>query len=114
MSQIILKSKPGITNASLGNGIPEKWSKAWFQQIIKTALQLADVRNAIAGPGVSISGNVTSYATIGLTSQASGFGTPTGASVIANYPGGAATLAQANATIAELITILKQAGIISA
>jgi hypothetical protein len=42
-----------------------------------------------------------------------GFGTPTGGSVIANFPGASATLAQATATIAQLLSILKAAGIIA-
>lgn len=45
---------------------------------------------------------------------ASGFGTPTGAAVVANFSGTAATNAQMQATIAEILTVLKSAGIIAA
>lgn len=45
---------------------------------------------------------------------ASGFGTPTGNSVIANFPGASATLAQTSATVAEILAVLKSAGIIAA
>jgi hypothetical protein len=112
MSALI--SKPGLTPVSLGISIPTTWDRVWFKSVVANLLKGADVRNAIAGPGITITGNIsTPYATISLKSQAAGFGTPTGNSVIANYPGASATLAQANATIAELILLLKQAGIIS-
>jgi hypothetical protein len=109
-----LPSKPGLDGSKVLS-IPSTWSATWFRELINNILKGADVRNAIAGPGITVSGNISSpYATIGLKSQGSGFGTPTGNSVIANYPGATATLAQANATIAELIVLLKQAGVISA
>ena len=44
--------------------------------------------------------------------QVTGWGTSTGASVVANFPGGGATLAQCSAAIAELITIFKAIGFI--
>jgi hypothetical protein len=108
-----LKSLPGVDGSKVLS-IPGTWSIAWFRDFINNILKGADVRNAIAGPGVTISGNIASpFATIGLKSQASGFGTPTGNSVIANFPGATATLAQTSATVAELIVLLKQAGIVS-
>ena len=108
-----LKSLPGLDGAKVLS-IPGSWSITWFRDFINNILKGADVRNAISGPGITVSGNIASpFATISLKSQASGFGTPTGNSVIANYPGATATLAQANATIAELIVLLKQAGLIS-
>lgn len=45
---------------------------------------------------------------------ASGFGTPTGNSIIANFPGASATLAQTSATVAEILAVLKSAGLIAA
>jgi hypothetical protein len=45
---------------------------------------------------------------------ASGFGTPTGNVIIANFPGASATLVQCSETIAEILVVLKQAGIIAA
>ena len=47
-------------------------------------------------------------------SQVTGFGTPTGAAVVANFPGSSATLVQCSETIAELITILKASGFVGA
>lgn len=44
----------------------------------------------------------------------SGFGTPTGAAVVANFPGATATLVQTSETVAEILTILKGMGIIGA
>jgi hypothetical protein len=66
-----LTSKPGVTNASFGNSVPAQWSQQWFQNVIKTGLQLADVRNAVGANGITISGNITQYATIGLTAPVS-------------------------------------------
>ena len=44
---------------------------------------------------------------------ASGFGTPTGQVVVANFPGASATLAQTSSTLAEVLTILKAFGFIT-
>jgi hypothetical protein len=44
--------------------------------------------------------------------QVTGFGTPTGAAVIANYPGASATLVQTSNTVAEILLILKGFGLI--
>jgi hypothetical protein len=44
---------------------------------------------------------------------ASGFGTPTGQTVVANFPGASATLAQTSSTLAEVLTILKAFGFIT-
>lgn len=56
---------------------------------------------------------------IGLNTQAApaqvtGFGTPTGNTVIANFPGASATLAQTSAAVAEILTVLKAMGVIGA
>lgn len=46
--------------------------------------------------------------------QPSGYGTPTGASQTANFPGASATLAQTSAQLAQLLTDLKATGILGA
>lgn len=46
--------------------------------------------------------------------QVTGFGTPTGGAVVANFPGATATLVQTSETVAEILTILKAKGIIAA
>jgi hypothetical protein len=46
--------------------------------------------------------------------QVTGWGTPTGAAVVANFNGATGTLVNCSTAIAELITILKAAGIIGA
>ncbi len=43
-----------------------------------------------------------------------GFGTPTGASRVSNFPGASATLTQCSGAIADLITLLKATGLIGA
>ena len=64
MSALI--SKPGLTGASVLN-IPKDWTPSWFRGIIDSLLKGGDVRNAIAGPGITITGNISSpYATIGV------------------------------------------------
>lgn len=63
MSALI--SKPGITLASAGLAIPKDWDAVWFKGLVANLLKGADVRNAIAGPGITITGNIsTPYATI--------------------------------------------------
>jgi hypothetical protein len=63
----------------------------------------------------SITNEITATGGVGSSAPyASGFGTPTGNVVIANFPGATATLVQCSETIAELIAVLKSAGIIAA
>lgn len=45
--------------------------------------------------------------------QTAGFGTPTGASVVTNFPGATATLVQTSTEVAELVAILKAYGLIA-
>jgi hypothetical protein len=68
MSAIVLLSKPGLTSLSAGLTIPATWDPVWFKNLINNVLKGADVRNAIAGPGITITGNLASpYATISAT-----------------------------------------------
>jgi len=66
-------------------------------------------------------GNGTLFVRAGLgvngatpPTQVTGFGTPTGNVVVANFPGATATLVQCSETIAEILTIIKQIGFIGA
>jgi hypothetical protein len=68
---------------------------------------------------ISTTGTVAVSGALGVNgatppTQVTGFGTPTGNSVVANFSGTAATTAQIQATIAEILTVLKAAGIIGA
>lgn len=47
-----------------------------------------------------------------IPNQTTGFGVPTGNSVISNFPGATATLAQTSASVSEILTILKSLGFI--
>jgi hypothetical protein len=80
----MVTTSKGISGAALANKIPEKWSAAWFQSFITTYLQNADIRNATAGPGVAITGNIATPATLSaaqlVLAGESVFGNPTGAS----------------------------------
>jgi hypothetical protein len=63
---IILKSKPGLSSTTTLN-IPAAWDATWFRNLISNQLKGADVRNAISGPGISRTGNISSpYATISI------------------------------------------------
>lgn len=53
--------------------------------------------------GIGVNGNTA-------PSQVTGFGTPTGTGVIANFPGATATLAQTSQAVAQLIADLKAIG----
>lgn len=73
-----------------------------------TALTIAANGNATFAGSLSMNGNA-SYAGM------SGWGTPTGSSAVANFPGGGpATLAQCSTAVSALITILKNFGLIQA
>lgn len=63
--------------------------------------------------------NVTVHGPLGWNgvtppAQVTGFGTPAGASVVASFSGTAATNAQMQATIAQILTIMKAHGMIGA
>ena len=60
-----LPSKPGLSSGTV-LAIPDNWSKAWYRSHINNVLSNADTRNAISGPGISITGNITQPATISL------------------------------------------------
>lgn len=61
-----LKIPSGI-NAIPLNTIPIAWDRNWFATFIRTWLAPADIRNANAGPGISITGNAVTAATIDVS-----------------------------------------------
>lgn len=72
------------------------------------ALSIASTRDITCSTRLGMSGTAPA-------AQVTGFGTPTGGTVVANFPGaGPATLAQCSNTIAEILLILKGLGIIGA
>jgi hypothetical protein len=74
-----LPTKPGINGANVLS-IPTEWDATWFRKFINNSLKGADVRNAIAGPGITITGNISSpYATISATGGGTGTVTSVGA-----------------------------------
>jgi hypothetical protein len=90
-----LKTKPGINGANVLS-IPNEWDAAWFRKFINNSLKGADVRNAIAGAGITITGNISSpYATISATGGGGGGTissiTSTDGSVIITNPSGPTT-----------------------
>jgi hypothetical protein len=90
-----LKTKPGINGANVLS-IPNEWDAAWFRKFINNSLKGADVRNAIAGPGITITGNISSpYATISATGGGGGGTissiTSTDGSIVITNPAGPTT-----------------------
>jgi hypothetical protein len=53
----------GISSSSV-KFIPDDWSAQWFRKFITNYLQNADTRNAIGGPGITITGGITTPATV--------------------------------------------------
>lgn len=80
---------------------------------------LATAKLRLGGTSIGVSGATAFTNAIGVNgnappAQTTGFGTPTGAAVIANFPGATATLAQCSQTIAELLAIFKSVGFLGA
>ena len=51
------------------NRIPAKWDPAWFAKFCREVLSLADVRNALSGTGVTITGGPSEPATISASTD---------------------------------------------
>jgi hypothetical protein len=107
-----LPVKKGLSANAIRN-IPSPFDPNWFRRFVTDHLQNADYRNAIAGPGISITGSENLPGTIALAGTTlSGFGTPTNGAVIANYNASTATTAQTAQVVAELIAVLKSFGVL--
>lgn len=74
------------------------------------------VHQATALKGLAIQPRGGSLGFFGATpvAQATGFGTPTGASRLANFPGATATLTQTTGAVADMIAIFKALGLFGA
>ena len=66
------------------------------------------VQMTLDGNGIALFGLASPAA------QSAGFGAPTGASRLINFPGGTATLAQTSGAVADLLAVLKSYGLIGA
>lgn len=49
--------------------IPSRWDPVWFERFVREVLALADPRNAIAGPGISIEGSPDTPAVISSSQE---------------------------------------------
>jgi hypothetical protein len=72
---------------------------------------------AVANTSIKVKGDFLSQSRVmmsgaALAAQQTGFGTPTGAALTANFPGATATLAQTSGQLAELLVLLKALGVI--
>lgn len=65
---MVLAVKKGISAPAVTN-IPEKWDQAWFRYFINNFLVNGDIRNAVTGPGLIITGNVSGNSTSGSTNS---------------------------------------------
>lgn len=59
----------GLQFIPLGRSIPNEWDAAWFAKFIREVLAQADVRNAIEGTGITISGQPGEVATIAASAD---------------------------------------------
>src|ERR1700733_11022593 len=95
---IPLKTKPGINGANVLS-IPTEWDATWFRKFINNSLKGADVRNAIAGPGITITGNISSpYATISATGGSGGVSQIVAGTGISVSPAGGTGVVTVSAT----------------
>jgi hypothetical protein len=99
-----LPTKPGINGANVLS-IPAEWDATWFRHFINNSLKGADVRNAIAGTGITITGNISSpYATISATG---GGGAVTqivaGAGISVSPAGGTGTVTVNNTGVTQIV-----------
>jgi hypothetical protein len=103
---LVLSDTTAVTLSTLqhSGGQTELWqfNGSWVQ-IWKVLASHAMTLNAALG----VNGNAP-------PAQVSGFGTPTGTGVIANFPGATATLAQCSQAIAQIIKDLKAFGLYAA
>lgn len=53
------------------NSIPDNWDPIWFSSFIKLWLAKGDTRNALNGPGISITGSINTPATISVSTDLS-------------------------------------------
>lgn len=91
------------SNGRIYVGDGSGWRIEFAKRTASTDTVLASINDA-GGLGI--------FGTTPPASQTTGFGTPTGNSVINNFPGASATLAQTSATVAEILVVLKSMGII--
>lgn len=59
----------GLQFIPLARSIPTQWDAAWFAKFVREVLAQADVRNALEGPGISISGQSGEPATISASAD---------------------------------------------
>lgn len=94
-----------ITNcgvAGLFDGAADFWTAA--DNMDATTTNTFPITNSASG---------AYYYLMNIGQKSTGWGTPTGASKIANFPGATATLTQCSQTVAQIITELKSTGILA-
>lgn len=98
-------------------------SAAWTGTALINNSISGNVTTAITDNGTrtwqASAGNITAKGQIAINGaatpiQQTGFGTPTGSGIIANFPGATATLGQTSQTVAEILLVLKAQGILGA
>lgn len=64
----VLTAPKGISSTSVID-VPDAWNADWFRRFIRTQISQADVRNANAGPGIIITGNPVTPATLSVNTD---------------------------------------------
>lgn len=88
-------------------------SRNVFMSVTRSAAAINGMTLTPGTPGLTVNGKLGINNT-SPPSQVTGWGTPTGAAVVASFPGASATLVQCSEVIAKLITDLKAFGLYGA
>jgi len=129
-------SGSGLFALQINGGASNEWTVAIYNPnsatgtnyglLIEAGSNASDFGLAVLNKGgaadlftVAGNGSTRVFGPLGVNSntaptQITGFGTPTGNAVVANFPGATATLVQCSESIAEILVILKQIGFIGA
>jgi hypothetical protein len=99
---LALPPVPGLSGAT-NLAIPQEWNAKWFRNFIANQLKNADTRNAIAGPGIKITGNITQPATISSTGATSIVSGGPGITITSTGPGGTGTVTVTNSGVTQII-----------
>jgi hypothetical protein len=108
-----------------GGGLTDGWIRLGANAKSVMAMMFENTSNSLSpfktygtmgqviGGDVSVGGKFACNAATAVA-QITGFGAPTGNSVVANYPGASATLVQTSNTVAEILAVLLRTGLIGA
>ena len=85
--------------------IPEEWNADWFSRFLSTWMARGDLRNADTGPGITIAGQSSEFATVSLDATKVPVSSVALPIAVTGSRGG-------NAALASLLAALADAGLI--